>query len=121
LNSRSRVSGKTLALFFAHHRASILNADARLVAGQRSVLTESNIDQIAGHLYCCPYAALSFIMLEQDHPRFWRIKSPESNKVTESYCLDCSSFVGASQSVINLRLVELLHLTRCKQKTPAAP
>ena len=58
----------------------------------------------------------SLIMVEQEHPRFWRIKSPQSNKVTESYCLGCSSFVGASQSVINLKLVELLHLTRCKHK-----
>jgi hypothetical protein len=59
-------------------------------------------------------------MVEQEHPRFWRIKSPEGNKVAESYCLGCSSFVGASQSSINLRLVELLHWARCKQKPDAA-
>jgi hypothetical protein len=62
----------------------------------------------------------SVIMVEQEeHPRFWRIRSPERNKVTESYCLGCSAFVGASQSLVNLRLVELLHWTRCKQKPDA--
>jgi hypothetical protein len=61
-------------------------------------------------------------MVEQEeHPRFWRIQSPECGKVTESYCLACSAFVGASQSVVNLRLVELLHRTRCKQKPDAPP
>jgi hypothetical protein len=39
--------------------------------------------------------------------------------VTESYCLGCSAFVGASQSTVNLRLVELLHRTRCKEKPHA--
>jgi hypothetical protein len=68
----------------------------------------------------CLFMPPSFIMVEQEHPRFWRIKSPESNKVTESYCLGCSSFVGASQSSVNLRLVELLHWARCKQKAPPA-
>jgi hypothetical protein len=63
----------------------------------------------------------NFMMVEQEHPRFWRIKSPGSNKVTESYCLGCSGFVGASQSVVNLRLVELLHRARCKQKPTAEP
>jgi hypothetical protein len=59
-------------------------------------------------------------MVEQEeHPRFWRIRSPERNKVTESYCLGCSTFVGASQSLVNLRLVELLHRTRCKEKPDA--
>jgi hypothetical protein len=62
---------------------------------------------------------LSLIMVEQEHPRFWRIKSPGSNKITESYCLGCSAFVGASESVVNLRLVELLHRARCKQKPNA--
>jgi hypothetical protein len=62
----------------------------------------------------------SVIMVEQENPRFWRIKSPESNKVTESYCLGCSAFVGASQSGVNLRLVELLHWTRCKEKPNTA-
>jgi len=62
------------------------------------------------------------IMVEQEeHPRFWRIQSPERNKVTESYCLGCSAFVGASQSSVNLRLVELLHRARCKQKPDARP
>jgi len=64
----------------------------------------------------------AFIMLEQEeHPRFWRIQSPDRGKVTESYCLGCSAFVGASQSSINLRLVELLHWARCKQKPDAGP
>jgi hypothetical protein len=62
------------------------------------------------------------IMVEQEeHPRFWRIQSPERNKVTESYCLGCSAFVGASQSSVNLRLVELLHRARCKEKPEAGP
>jgi hypothetical protein len=30
--------------------------------------------------------------------------------------LTCSTFVGASQSLINLRLVELLHRARCKEQ-----
>jgi hypothetical protein len=59
-------------------------------------------------------------MVEQEeHPRFWRIQSPERSKVTESYCLGCSTFVGASQSLVNLRLVELLHWTHCKEKPDA--
>jgi hypothetical protein len=59
-------------------------------------------------------------MVEQEqHPRFWRIQSPERHKVTESYCLGCSAFIGASQSLVNLRLVELLHSTHCKEKPDA--
>jgi hypothetical protein len=66
------------------------------------------------------YTVASGIMVEQEeNPRFWRIQSPERNKVTESYCLGCSAFVGASQSTVNLRLVELLHRTRCKEKPHA--
>lgn len=55
-------------------------------------------------------------MVRQEHPRVWRIQSPESNKVTESHCLGCSAFVGASQSLANFRLVELLHRARCKEQ-----
>jgi hypothetical protein len=81
---------------------------------------KSNLGQPTQHLSCRLFMpSPSPIMGEQEHPRFWRIRSPESSKVTESYCLGCSSFVGASQSVINLRLVELLHLARCKQKPNA--
>ena len=59
-------------------------------------------------------------MVEQEeHPRFLRIKSPERSSVTESYCLGCSAFVGASQSMVNLRMVELLHWARCKEKPEA--
>jgi hypothetical protein len=54
-------------------------------------------------------------MSDKEQPRFWHIHSPERHKVTESYCLGCCSFVGASQSAINLWVVESLHRTRCKE------
>src|SRR5579859_6985013 len=55
------------------------------------------------------------LMSEKEQPRFWHIHAPDSNKVTESYCLGCCTFVGASQSAINLWLVESLHRARCKE------
>jgi hypothetical protein len=54
-------------------------------------------------------------MFEKEQPRFWHIHAPDSNKLTESYCLGCCTFVGASQSAVNLWLVESLHRARCKE------
>jgi hypothetical protein len=84
--------------------------------------SESNVTPLAEHLFCRPFMPPpNLTMVPHEHPRFWRIQSPESSKVTESYCLGCSTFVGASQSLVNLRLVELLHRARCEEMPKAGP
>jgi hypothetical protein len=61
-----------------------------------------------------PSSIHKLIVTKESNHRFWRIQSPESNKVTESYCLVCCTFVCASRSFVNLRMVESLHRVRCE-------
>ena len=53
-------------------------------------------------------------MKSQENPQFRRYKTGKEPPLFESYCLVCNSFVGASQSQLNLALVELLHGLRCR-------
>jgi hypothetical protein len=50
----------------------------------------------------------------QENPQFWRYQARKEPLLFESYCLVCNAFVGASQSQLNLTLVELLHSIKCR-------
>lgn len=55
----------------------------------------------------------------QEKPQFWRYQCRKTPPLFESYCLVCDRFVAASQSLFNLKMVELLHLLRCRKKESA--
>ena len=50
----------------------------------------------------------------QENPQFWRYQARTSPPLFESYCVVCNSFVAASESQLNLAMVELLHLLKCR-------
>ena len=50
----------------------------------------------------------------QGMPQFWHYQVRKDPPLFESYCLVCNSFVAASESQINLTMVELLHLLKCR-------
>ena len=50
----------------------------------------------------------------QESPQFWRYEVRTSPPLIESYCRVCDAFVGASESQLNLALVELLHTLKCR-------
>jgi hypothetical protein len=53
-------------------------------------------------------------MKSQENPQFWRYQIRKNPPLFESYCLRCNAFVAASESQLNLALVELLHALRCR-------
>jgi len=57
-----------------------------------------------------------FHMKSQENPQFWRYQIRKNPPLFESYCLRCNAFVAASESQLNLALVELLHALRCRRE-----
>jgi|GEM_PF-3250462 len=55
----------------------------------------------------------------QGMPQFWHYQVRSEPPLVESYCLVCNSFVAASESQINLAMVELTHLLKCRPSEDA--
>lgn len=57
----------------------------------------------------------SFPMNSQENPQFWHYEVRKNPPLFESSCLVCNAFVAASESQLNLALVELLHALKCRK------